>query len=1329
MPLSGGDKVKAAQSSRGSRFGMNQIAIHVLGGLEIRLAGDRLALDLPTRKSRAFLAYLALSPGMTRSREHLAGVFWDRSAEEQARGSLRQTLSSLRRALSDAAALINTDANSVWLDAAAVDVDALRFEQLAAQASGDSLENAVTLYRGEFLSGFSLREEGFEQWTAAERRRLHERAVQTFSDLVSHYARGERHDRGIAVAERLLALDPLLEWAHGALIRLYLRAGRREAALRQYRECAHILNQELGIAPSEATQQLAAEIGRASVAIRAPAPPPVVERVPAPTAVVDRTSAAPVLPTERKQLTVLCARIRQTIDGSDPEATLEQIDPALHAMIEAVQKFGGTVSHIRGDGITTLFGAPVAQEDHATRACYAALAMRDAIAALARPPADVRIGIDSGVAVVRTIGDEHARHYDAVGPVSQLACNIDATLAPGEIGLTAEAARRAEGFVEVQGPLAKSVEGVSEPVSLFTLHARAKLRLAWEARSARELAEFVGRETETARLGELLNRAAHGAGQVVTIVGEPGMGKSRLVHEFVHSRFAEPCTVLETGTSSHETSATYLAIAHLLRARFAMEERDTQIEAAEKVRVCIRALDPVLAPVVTPLTALLDLPVEDALWSALSPPQQRRRTLDAVKTLVMRQAEAQPLILVVEDLHWCDPGTQAVLDYLVDSLAACCVLLLMTHRPEYRHNWFAKSYFSQLRLEPLGPENADRLLRALLGDDPALGDLRRQLIERTGGTPLFLEESVRALVETGALAGTHGDYRATRPIEAMQIPSTVHAVLAARIDRLPAAQKSLLQTAAVIGQDVPLELLQPVTGIDRESLLTLLAELQAAEFLYQTRALPEPQYTFKHALTHRVAYESVLKERRRAVHTHLIDIIETRYANRLDEHVEQLAHHALGAEEHLKAVRYLYRSAGKAMQRSAHQQAIRYLKQGLNLIGTLSDERERLKQELEYQKAIGVAMMAAKGWAADEVLDAYTRAQALCENLGDERELFIALRGEGQYRMIRGEPDIAHRLGQQCIGLSGRSKDHGVHLETHHLFWTNSFFMGEYAEAASHCAKGISLYERERDHALTYIYSGHDPGVCCRSFSALIHCLTGYPDRSLEICRETVGLARELNHPLSTAIAYWANSLTHILRGEPEPARHWAERTIAISEEYLLPLTRAQGIVQVGWALAQLGSPEEGIARMREGIAGLAATGAQMDLLYFTALLGEALAQAGQPEAGLAEIDRALATANQRGARFQISEILRLKGDVLLMASKSNRAEAQACYRESVKVADKQSARLPMLRSTMSLARLLAGKRGAADVRATLQSTYNAITEGRDTTELKAAEALLVELE
>lgn len=1304
---------------------MNELTIQVLGGLDVKLAGAGAPLDLPTRKSRAFLAYLALSPGMSRSREHLAGTFWDRSAEEQARASLRQTLSSLRRAFPGAAALINADADCVWLDSRAVHVDALRFAQLAGEASVQSLESAVALYRGELLSGFSLREERFEQWMSAERRGYHGRAVQAFSNLVGHYSRGERHDRAIAVAERLLRLDPALEWGHCALIRLYLRAGRREAALRQYQECTRALQQELGIAPAEETRQLAAEIGRASVAGGAP-----FASAPATAAGVREAAAGaatlpPVLPAERKQLTVLCARIRAEIYDADPETAFERLDPVLSAMKDVSVHFGGTISQIRDDGVTVLFGAPLAQEDHAVRACYAALAMREAIASLAPQPLDVRIGIHSGEAVVRTLGDEHSRHYDAVGPAARLASLIDAALSAGEIGITAETAQRAEGFVETRGRVARSLAGWAEPVTLLTLQAKTRLRLRWEARSARGLAQFVGREAEIARLGDLLDRAVNGAGQVAAIVGEPGMGKSRLVHEFVTSQLVEGCTVLQTGTTSHETSATYLALAQLLRAWFGIDERDTQLEAATKLRRGIDALEAALGSIVPTLAALLDLPPQDPQWAALSAAQKRRRTLEAVKALVMRQSQARPLVLVIEDLHWSDPGTQAVVDHLVDGLAACRVLLVLTHRPEYRQQWLGKSYFTQLRLDPLGADNADRLLRVLLGEARELRELRGQLIDRTGGIPLFLEESVRALADSGALAGRPGAYRAARPVESAQIPSTVHAVIAARIDRLPAAQKRLLQTAAVIGQDVPLDLLQPIADLDRESLHELLAGLQAAELLCETRTLPEPQYTFKHALTHRVAYESLLRERRRAVHLRLLEIIEARYANRLDEQVERLAHHALGAQERSKAIDYLYRSAGKAMQRSAHQQAIRYLKQGLELIGALPEGLERLKRELDYQKTIGVATMAAKGWAAEEVLEAYTRARALSEALGDERELFVALRGEGQYRMIGGQSAIARTLGKRCIALAERSADVGVHIETHHLFWSNSFFMGEYAEAGLHCAKGVALYERERDHPLTYAYSGHDPGVCCRSFSALVECLCGRPDRSLEMCREALELAQQLNHPLTSAIAYWAYGLAHILRGEPQPARHWSERVIALSEEYLLPLTRSQGVLQLGWALAQLGELDEGIARMREGVAGTSTTGAVMGLPYFRALLGEALGKAGRPEAGLREIEHALATAEQHGEHFQFSEMLRLKGELLAMVSKSNHSQAQACFREAIAAAERQGAKLPKLRAAMSLARLPLAKDEAAKARNTLQSAYSAIAEGRDTPSLREAAGLL----
>jgi DNA-binding SARP family transcriptional activator/predicted ATPase len=1314
---------------------MTRIQITVLGGLEIRLVGSNAPLSFPTRKSRALVAYLAMSPGMTRSREHLAGILWGRSAEEQARASLRQTLSSLRKVLTiDGNSIIGGDADTISLDARFTEVDALDFERRLTNHSIESLQDAVAIYSGDFLDGFSINEESYESWLAMDRRRLQELAVQAFSDLLTHYARTRSVDLGVRVAERLLAIDPLQEWAHCALMRLYSSMGRREAALRQYRECARILEGELGISPAAETEALAKEVARGHAEVASPdrigsasSGEDDDDRPLAVTSPADESSVEPppVLPAERKQVTVLCARVRQPVDDADPETTLGQLDPALEAMADAIRQFGGTISHIRSDGITALFGAPRADEDHAQRACYVALAMRDAIGPAGDSMQDVRIGIHSGEAVVRTIGDARSRHYDAVGPVAQIANAIDAALEPGSIGITGETRKRAEGFVELSAVQEASVEGVSAPIELFMLQGRSSLRLRWEARAGRELTPFVGRQGEMLLLADLLERAAGGAGQAATVVGEPGVGKSRLVHQLVNSPLVRGWTVFETGATSLDTNATYAPVSALLQTWFAIDERDATDVATEKACSGVEALDRAMIPLLPPLLALLDLPVLEPDWCASSPAQKRRRTLEAVKTLVLHQSQLQPVLVVVEDLHWIDSGTQAVLDHLVESVGAARILLLFTHRPEYRHMWLGWSYFSQLRVDPLGRAQADRLLGDLVGDDPGLIPLRQQLIEHTGGTPLFLEESVRTLTETGTLAGKLGAYRLTQPLAEFRIPSTVQAVLAARIDRLPARAKNLLQIAAVVGNDIPAELLQPLADIDVDDFGDTLADLQAAEFLYQTRLLPKPEYTFKHALTHQVAYESLLKGHRRTAHRRLVEIMEKLYAGRLNEHAERLAYHAVRGEQWDKAVHYLHRSAGRAMQRSAHQKAIDHLLAGLRLIRSLPEPREQLRLELDYQKALGVALMAAKGWAAPEVLEAYVRAQELCEELVDKHELFIALRGEGQYRMIRGESDIARRLGDRCAELGRDSTDMGVAIETHHLCWTNGFFMGDYASANQHCSRGIELYDVERDHELTYLYSGHDPGVCCRCFSALIQCLRGYPDQSLQRCREALELANQLDHPLTTALAYWALAYVHLFRREALQAGEWARKTIALCEEYLLPLLHSHGVFQAGWAQAELGNLEEGITRMREGLAANSATGAEMGSPYFAALLAEALGRAGECDQGLDEIDRALTVANENGARFQVSEMLRLKGELLIRNATPRMDEAEECLRQSLEAAVSQDAKLPGLGSALSLARLLKRNGNAAEARSILRPAYEAIREGRDLADMEQARLML----
>ena len=720
---------------------MTELSISVLGGLEIRVSGASRPLDFPTRKTKVLLAYLALSPGLTRSREHLAETFWERSAEEQGRASLRQTLTSLRKALPAVPeSIVETDAHAVWLNPETVRVDALQFKQLATKQTEKALETAVALYKGELLRDFGLREHSFEEWLTEERRYFEDLAINACSELLRQLVKAGRHETSIPVAERLLTMDSLQEWAHFELIKSYSESGQRAAALRQFQNCVRILDRELGVKPGKNLQRLAETVrlqdddqspARAMTALDTVEPP-----IQTKAAAVDREVPA-AWPSERKQLTVLCAKIHELADSRDPEATLERLEPLLEIIVDAIKRFGGTVSAVHDDAVTALFGAPRAQEDHAVRSCYAALAIRDALTSQAGTSCDLRIGIHSGEAVVRSIVDGATRHYHAVGSVAQIARHIDSALKPGQIGLTFETNRQTTGFLELTELADVKLEDMAEPLTLFSLDDRAHLRSRWEARSAHALTEFVGRENELTKLEDLLLQTASGHSQVVAIVGDPGVGKSRLLHEFTHSDRIEGWTILETGTASHDSNTTYRPIAALIQSWFDISKLDAQAEAAKKLRSAIENMDPLLQGIIPPLLALLDLPVADTEWPTLAPAQKRQRTLEAIKTAVMRYSQTESLMVVVEDLHWADPGTQGVLDHLVDSLGFSRVLLLVTYRPEYRHNWSSKTFFTQLRLDPLGVDNADLLLRTLLGEDPSLKPVRIQLIEHGDGTPLF----------------------------------------------------------------------------------------------------------------------------------------------------------------------------------------------------------------------------------------------------------------------------------------------------------------------------------------------------------------------------------------------------------------------------------------------------------------------------------------------------------------------------------------------------------------------------------------------------------------
>ena len=700
------------------------------------------------------------------------------------------------------------------------------------------------------------------------------------------------------------------------------------------------------------------DAGTASAAVAAsaatPAQPPLAYTPPYLTEKILTSRSA--LEGERKQVTVLFADLKGSMEllaDRDPEEARQLLDPVLERMMDAVHRYEGTVNQVMGDGIMALFGAPLAHEDHAVRACYVALAMQATVKQYATEvqrshgvPVQIRVGLNAGEVVVRAIGSDLHMDYTAVGQTTHLAARMEQMAMPGSILLTQAVLSLAEGYVQVTplGPV--PVKGLAAPVDVFELVGASGIRRRLQATAARGLTRFVGRDIEFAALVQALERAGAGHGQVVAVVGEAGVGKSRLVYECVHSHHTQSWRVLESASVSYGKATPYFPVLDLLRRYAHLDEGDDPRTIRAKVTGQLLTLDEALQDAIPPLLALLDVLPDDSSFLTLDPPQRRQRTLTALKRVLLRESQVQPVLVVFEDLHWIDTETQALLDSLVESLPTARLLLLVNYRPEYQHAWGSKTYYAQLRLDPLPPASADAFLQALLGDGPGLEALKPLLITRTAGNPFFLEESVRTLVETGVLVGERGAYRLAQALASIQVPATVQAVLAARMDRLPPEEKHLLQTAAVIGHEVSLPLLQAIADLPEAVLHRGLAQLQAAEFLYETRLFPERELMFKHALTHEVAYGSLLQERRRTLHARLVEVLEglggdrivERASGQSSDQVERLAHHALRGEVWDKAVAYCQQAGARAYDRAAFREAVAVFEQALQALAHLPED-------------------------------------------------------------------------------------------------------------------------------------------------------------------------------------------------------------------------------------------------------------------------------------------------------------------------------------------------------------------------------------------------------
>ena len=1034
---------------------------------------------------------------------------------------------------------------------------------------------------------------------------------------------------------------------------------------------------------------------------------------------------------ERKRVTVLFADMKGSMEllaNRDPEEARNILDPVLHHMMEAVHRYEGTVNQVMGDGIMALFGAPLAHEDHAVRACYAALRLRESVKHYAETVRrahgiliHVRVGLNSGEVVVRSIGSDLRMDYTAVGQTTHLAARMEQMAAPDAILITADGLRAAEGYVETRALGAAPVKGLSAPVEIYELTGASSVRSRLEAAATRGLSRFTGRGADLARLHAVVGVVAGGHGQVAALVGEPGVGKSRLVHEFTRGDTVRGFFVLEARSTYYGRSTPYLPIIDLLRNYFLIDPGDGDREIREKVTTRLIALDRSLEPMLPALLALLDVTVYDAPWQDADPAQRRRLILDAVKRLLPRLSQAQPLLLVFEDLQTIDSETQALLNGLVDSIPTAPVLMLLTYRPEYQHPWGNKGYYLQLRMDPLSAASAESLLDTLVGVDPSLIPLKRLVIQRTDGNPFFIEETVRTLLEAGVIASERGGYRLTEEPQAVQVPPTVQAVLAARIDRLQPEDKHLLQSAAVIGKDVPLSLLQAIEDEPEDVLRGRLSRLQAAEFLYERSLFPELEYTFKHALTQEVAYGALLHERRRALHARVVEAIERLASGRDDEHVDQLAHHALRGELWAKAVTYLHRAGLKATARSATREAVTCVQQALAALEHLPDSPEKTEQAIDLRFDLHSALIPLGD--LDRILDVLRGAESLATALGDQRRLGRVSASMATWFWCVGDPERALECGQRALAIAADLDDGALEAVANHRIGEAYVVLGQYRNAAE--SFGRNLERRTSTPARERFGMAALQSVTSRAWLAWCLAHLGEFEAGDAVAEEGVRLSEAADHPYSLATSYAGAGQRRLMQGNFPDAGRLLERAVEICRRGNFGPLLVQTLYNLGLAYVRTGRVAEG-AELLERVTDKSAS---MNIVpiatHAIIFLVEARLAAGRGQDALKEAQRALDEVRTHRQRFVEPEVLRALGDIYAAQEPPDVSRAETFYGEALALGRAMETRPLVARCHLHLGAMLARVERLEEAREHLMRAATMFREMDMRTWLEKAEGAL----
>ena len=1046
--------------------------------------------------------------------------------------------------------------------------------------------------------------------------------------------------------------------------------------------------------------------------------------------------ATPPLDAERRQLTVLFCDLADSTRLArqlDPEDLREVIRIYQATCVTVIQRFAGHVAQYLGDGLLVYFGYPQAHEDDVQRAVRTGLGILKAMGTLqTRLVQDtnvhlaVRIGIHTGLVVIGEMGSGGRYEYLALGDTPNLAARLLGLAAPNTVVISDATFRLVQGYFICQDLGTHTLKGLETPMQVSQVLGESAARSRLDVAATRGLTPLVGREEEIGLLLRCWTQIQDRQGQVVLLSGEAGIGKSRLV-QVVKDRIADtPHTRLECRCSPYYQHTALYPIIDLLERTLHFQREEPLDAKLEKLERALSQSRFAFHETVPLFATLLSLPLPEARYAPLSltPERQKQRTLEALLAIVLEMAQRQPVLFILDDLHWVDPSTLEFLHLLIAQGHTAAILTVMTHRPDFQPPWRRRTHLTPLALQRLSPADVETMVIQMTGGKPLPTEVLQHVATNTDGVPLFVEELTKTILESGVLCETEDHYELTGPLPTLAIPTTLHDALMARLDRLSTV-KAVAQLGATLGRTFAYDLLQAVTPFDEATLQHGLQQLVEAELLYQRGLPPQATYRFKHALLQEAAYQSLLRSTRQQYHQRIAQVLEAQSPEIVATQPELLAHHYTEAGLREQTLDYWQRAGERALQRSAHIEAISHLTKGLEVLKTLPTTPERIQQELGLLLTLGIPLSATQGYAAPEVVHLYTRAQELCQYLGETPKLIPVLLGLWRFYLLRAELGKARELAEHCLLLVQRVNDPARLIVAHDALGETLFFLGDFVHARAHLERAIALYDpqKRRPHrALT------DPGVSSLSMLAGALWMQGYPEQARQTREEALHLAEVLAHPHIVAQTLVIAVHVHQLRREIGTAHALAETVITLATEQGFPFWLAEATIFVGWAQVVLGQEAEGIVQIQQGLATRQAIGLELTQPVYLSMLAEAHAHMGQPTEGLTVLADALTRVDTTRERWREAELYRLRGELLLAVSAENHCEAESCFRQAGTIAHQQQAKSLELRTALSLSRLWQQQGKCSEARELMTPIYSWFTEGFDTADLQKAKTLLEEL-